>query len=200
MRMKGTKVILAMTVMLIGIVGTAGAPAATSDSHSARFSICSGSPRTNCVVDGDTFWFRGQKIRIADIDTPELSPPRCGAKPGLVKLQNIVCLRFSMLGRFRSRAARATKIATAESCGWCCEKDPRSATLLSRKAWPGPGRDVVAAGATNAGHTPPPSLKILSTGRRPFLRRMSIRGRGGVPHPAPVRAPLDRLTGQPQEG
>ena len=52
----------------------------------------------------------------------------------------------------------------------------------------------------NAGHTLAPSLKILSTGRRPFLRRMSMRGRGGVPHPAPVRAPLDRLTGQPQEG
>ena len=74
--MKGTKVIFAMTVMLIGIVGMAGAPVAMSDGHSARFSICRGSPRTNCVVDGDTFWFRGQKIRIADIDTPELSP-RC---------------------------------------------------------------------------------------------------------------------------
>lgn len=27
-------------------------------------------------VDGDTFWHQGEKIRIADIDTPELSPPR----------------------------------------------------------------------------------------------------------------------------
>lgn len=61
----------------VGGVGAIAAQVAKSDSLSAKFSICSGSPRTNCVVDGDTFWFRGQKIRIADIDTPELSPPRC---------------------------------------------------------------------------------------------------------------------------
>lgn len=29
------------------------------------------------VVDGDTFWHGGDKIRIADIDTPETHPPRC---------------------------------------------------------------------------------------------------------------------------
>jgi micrococcal nuclease len=29
------------------------------------------------VVDGDTFWLGGEKIRIADIDTPETHPPRC---------------------------------------------------------------------------------------------------------------------------
>lgn len=51
--------------------------APASDRLSASFSICANAARTNCVVDGDTFWFRGEKIRIADIDTPELSPPRC---------------------------------------------------------------------------------------------------------------------------
>jgi endonuclease YncB( thermonuclease family) len=29
------------------------------------------------VVDGDTFWYGGAQIRIADIDTPEIHPPRC---------------------------------------------------------------------------------------------------------------------------
>lgn len=29
------------------------------------------------VVDGDTFWIGGDKVRIADIDTPETHPPRC---------------------------------------------------------------------------------------------------------------------------
>ncbi|AGS24591.1 nuclease SNase-like protein (plasmid) [Rhizobium etli bv. mimosae str. Mim1] len=52
----------------------------TSDSLSASFSFCGESTRMNCVVDGDTFWFKGEKIRIADIDTPELSPPRCEAE------------------------------------------------------------------------------------------------------------------------
>ncbi|UIJ82366.1 hypothetical protein [Rhizobium leguminosarum] len=50
-----------------------------TDSLSAAFSICGDSHRVNCVVDGDTVWFNGQKIRIVDIDTPELSPPRCDA-------------------------------------------------------------------------------------------------------------------------
>lgn len=31
----------------------------------------------NCVVDGDTFWFGGEEIRIADIDAPETHPARC---------------------------------------------------------------------------------------------------------------------------
>jgi len=33
-----------------------------------------------CVVDGDTIWLYGQKIRIADIDTPEVSEPRCSSE------------------------------------------------------------------------------------------------------------------------
>ena len=75
--MRSIRALSIMFGAIAGVVGPAGASAAMSDSHSAKFSICSQGPRTNCVVDGDTFWFRGQKIRIADIDTPELSPPRC---------------------------------------------------------------------------------------------------------------------------
>lgn len=43
---------------------------------SSQFSIC-GSVRRTCVVDGDTFWLNGVKIRIADIDTPEIGQPQC---------------------------------------------------------------------------------------------------------------------------
>ncbi len=39
--------------------------------------------RTNCVVDGDTIWLNGDKIRIADIDTPEISNPSCAAEARL---------------------------------------------------------------------------------------------------------------------
>ena len=42
-----------------------------------QFGKCSFGPRTNCLVDGDTIWIAGEKIRIADIDTPEISEPKC---------------------------------------------------------------------------------------------------------------------------
>lgn len=35
-------------------------------------SICAPGPRDDCVVDGDTFWIEGEKVRIADIDAPEI--------------------------------------------------------------------------------------------------------------------------------
>jgi len=40
------------------------------------FARC-GRIRVTCVVDGDTIWVRRVKIRVADIDTPELTRPRC---------------------------------------------------------------------------------------------------------------------------
>lgn len=52
-------------------------PGAISDTVTASFSICGSARRVNCVVDGDTFWLGRQRIRIADIDAPELTPPRC---------------------------------------------------------------------------------------------------------------------------
>ncbi|MEL7729674.1 thermonuclease family protein [Citromicrobium bathyomarinum] len=47
---------------------------------SARFSRCIGGARHTCVVDGDTIWLEGTKIRIADIDAPEISQPSCEAE------------------------------------------------------------------------------------------------------------------------
>ena len=35
--------------------------------------ICAPGPRYNCVHDGDTVWLNGEKMRIADIDTPKLN-------------------------------------------------------------------------------------------------------------------------------
>jgi micrococcal nuclease len=49
---------------------------------SETFSHC-GLVRRTCVVDGDTFWLHGQKIRVADIDTPEVSQPQCAAEKAL---------------------------------------------------------------------------------------------------------------------
>ena len=51
-----------------------------TDALTATFPICGNERRLTCVVDGDTFWLDRVKIRIADIDAPELSPPRCDAE------------------------------------------------------------------------------------------------------------------------
>lgn len=41
------------------------------------------SPASVRVIDGDTFVYGGQTIRIADIDTPETHPPRCAREGDL---------------------------------------------------------------------------------------------------------------------
>ena len=43
----------------------------------SHFGNCYTGGGRNCVVDGDTFWIDGVKIRIAGIDAPETHPPRC---------------------------------------------------------------------------------------------------------------------------
>lgn len=56
---------------------------ATSDALSARFGFCHSGGGRDCVVDGDTFWFAGEKYRVADIDTPETHPARCAGEAAL---------------------------------------------------------------------------------------------------------------------
>ena len=50
---------------------------AIADTERAVFDRCAGSGRITCVVDGDTIWYQGIKIRLADINTPEISQPAC---------------------------------------------------------------------------------------------------------------------------
>ena len=56
---------------------------ATTDTETANFSFCHSGGGTNCVVDGDTIWYQGNNIRIADIDTPETHPPSCAREAEL---------------------------------------------------------------------------------------------------------------------
>lgn len=59
-----------------------------------------GSNDSDCVVDGDTFWSRGQKIQIAGTDTPELSPLRCEAERVKGEAANARLLALPNAGSF----------------------------------------------------------------------------------------------------
>jgi endonuclease YncB( thermonuclease family) len=82
-------VLAVITAMLQpGVPGAASMtldrPAAgVTDREAARFSHCSGPVRVTCVVDGDTFWYAGEKIRVADINAPEVSKPHCAREAAL---------------------------------------------------------------------------------------------------------------------
>ena len=81
------------------------------------------------MVDGDTLYYEGAKIRIADIDTPETHPPRCEAEAvkgaaATQRLQQLVSagpftLKPNPDGRDEDRFGRKLRIVTrgGESLG-----------------------------------------------------------------------------------
>ncbi len=115
--MKAFPAVAALSITAIYLFASAGS-AQQTNSASEAFSICGSGHRITCVVDGDTFWFRGEKIRIADIDTPELSPPRCqrerelglAAKQRLLDILNSGPLSFKTTARDEDRFGRKLRI------------------------------------------------------------------------------------------
>ena len=47
------------------------------------FGICGMAFGKDCVVDGDTIDFRGERVRMVDYDTPEISEPKCASEYAL---------------------------------------------------------------------------------------------------------------------
>ncbi len=86
----------------------------------ASFTLCSNAPRINCVVDGDTFWLRGEKVRIADINAPETHEAGCPAERALgnraawrlVTLLNAGPFALEVRGRASDRYGRALRVVT----------------------------------------------------------------------------------------
>lgn len=98
-------------------------PAATvsrGDRLTGTFAACGGGARFTCVVDGDTFWYRGTKIRIADINAPEVSSPRCASEAALgaqathrlVALLNAGSFQLEPIDRDTDRYGRSLRIVT----------------------------------------------------------------------------------------
>ncbi|QNQ40946.1 thermonuclease family protein [Brucella intermedia] len=76
--------------MLIATVALGGADEGQAGS-------CLQVSRDTCVIDGDTFVFRSERIRIANIDAPEIGHPKCDAERrlGLVARQRLAALLSS---------------------------------------------------------------------------------------------------------
>ena len=69
--------LLGGTALGFGFITWPSASASLAATESSpEFAVC-GMIRRTCVVDGDTIWLEGVKIRMADIDTPEISEPKC---------------------------------------------------------------------------------------------------------------------------
>jgi len=62
---------LNFAVVLMGALGVFAQPAFAIEK-------CGSGKRVTCVVDGDTFWLKGEKIRVQGYDTPETTTNICG--------------------------------------------------------------------------------------------------------------------------
>lgn len=92
-----------------GQAGTPVAPAAQAGAPAVR------------IIDGDTFWLEGEKIRVADIDTPELRG-RCPEEKALAvratermeALLNEGPFELHRVGRDEDRYGRKLRVVTRE--------------------------------------------------------------------------------------
>jgi micrococcal nuclease len=86
----------------------------------AAFALCAPGPRTTCVVDGDTFWLEGEKVRIADINAPETHGAACpselergeAATRRLIALLNAGPFELEATDRNRDRYGRLLRTVT----------------------------------------------------------------------------------------
>jgi len=124
------------TATALLITAASAAPpvlADTRDNETAAFGLCAGPGRVTCVVDGDTFWYRGTKIRIADINAPEVSHPGCAyearlaaaATRRLTELLNAGPFSLATEGRETDRYGRALRVVMrgGQSIGSVLERE-----------------------------------------------------------------------------
>jgi endonuclease YncB( thermonuclease family) len=95
-----------------------GARVRDHDREQGTFALCHGAGRITCVVDGDTFWYEGTKIRITDINAPEVGHPACEfearlaaeATERLMQLLNAGPFSLATEGRETDRYGRALRV------------------------------------------------------------------------------------------
>ncbi|WP_206109950.1 thermonuclease family protein [Peteryoungia ipomoeae] len=90
-----------LALMTTGTTSHAASQNAKGLAISGTFTICGAKKRINCIVDGDTFWYRGEKYRISDINTPEVSQPACEEERRLGKSAQSALLKEFNAGGVR---------------------------------------------------------------------------------------------------
>lgn len=94
-----------------------GNGAFVTNGHGA-FVLCAGSRQQNCVIDGDTIRYRGMKIRLEDIDAPEIFSPKCASEAArgrqatrrLLELMNAGPFQLVGGGRDEDRYGRKLRV------------------------------------------------------------------------------------------
>ena len=109
------------------------------------FPICGDGRRITCVVDGDTFWHNRVKYRLADIDAPEISKPRCDAEAKLGRAATYRLAAFLNAGKFelqeqgtdRYRRTLATVTRDGRSIGGILIGEGLARRWGDRRGWCG---------------------------------------------------------------
>lgn len=127
--------VLSLALVCLALPAPAPLAADPAETIAAQFPLCTSAPRVTCVVDGDTIRLGGTKIRLADIDTPEVSRPRFPheARLGALATQRMQALlnrgAFSLIaatdGRDEDRFGRKLRVLTrdGESLGAMLVRD-----------------------------------------------------------------------------
>lgn len=127
-------------------------PAAANEVGGVRtqFSMCFIGGGYNCVVvDGDTIWLQGVRIRIADIDAPETHDPRCASEKergdrATLRLQQLLndgVVTLETVDRDHDRYGRKLRIV---------DVDGRSVgSTLVTEDWRASGMELVTRGVSS---------------------------------------------------
>lgn len=95
-RRRNRSLLLGLSVFIATLIGGLGtiyvlnrpgsfilATTTATSQASVQFTLCSFGRRDTCVVDGDTIDYEGRRIRVADIDAPEKTDPKCESERAL---------------------------------------------------------------------------------------------------------------------
>ena len=142
-------------IALIAVVGVSAAlaavytdfPATGSPVQAVSFNRC-GFFKRNCVIDGDTLYVGSEKVRVADIDTPEVSEPKCASEKALGEQATERFIELINAGRLRNAGAagarrRPVRQEIARACSRRSQPRRRAGVRRTREDVVGPERAVV---------------------------------------------------------